>query len=205
MLSWKVGAPFFLGRKILICSSTYLCIYWLILVCALTGDWTHNLGVLGWCSNQLSYPARASHHFLIPPQWVATAAVNIHQRPPSILLSWLSAATLIFQFNNCLVFHHMWTCPLVEWAAPFLSPVQWKIRSYLMLFFIVSVWHSFLLPALTWENPFIRGLWPLLEERKIWTQETTIIAADLGFAWPKGFTIWESLFNVKYVKLPIQT
>lgn len=43
-----------------ICCSTHLCIHRLILVCALTGDWTHNVGVLGWCSNQLSYPARAA-------------------------------------------------------------------------------------------------------------------------------------------------
>ena len=40
--------------------STYLCIHWLILVCALTRDQTHNLGVLGRCSNQLSHPVRAS-------------------------------------------------------------------------------------------------------------------------------------------------
>ena len=38
--------------------STYLCIYLLILACALTVDLTCTLGVLGqWC-NQVSYPAR---------------------------------------------------------------------------------------------------------------------------------------------------
>ena len=42
-----------------ICSSTYLCIQWLILVCALAGIQTHNLGVSGQYSNQLSYLARA--------------------------------------------------------------------------------------------------------------------------------------------------
>ena len=42
-----------------ICYSTYWCIHWLILVCALTGDWTHKLGVLGRCCNNLSCPARA--------------------------------------------------------------------------------------------------------------------------------------------------
>ena len=46
-------------RKRFICCSTYLCIHWLILSCALTGDRTCNLGVLGWNSNQISYPARA--------------------------------------------------------------------------------------------------------------------------------------------------
>ena len=39
----------------------HLCIYWLILVCALTGDRTDNLGVLGQHSNQLSKLARAVH------------------------------------------------------------------------------------------------------------------------------------------------
>ena len=35
-------------REMLICCSTYLCIHWLILICALTGDQTHNLRILGW-------------------------------------------------------------------------------------------------------------------------------------------------------------
>ena len=38
---------------------TYSCIHWLTIACALTGDWTHNLGVPGRRSNQLSYPAWA--------------------------------------------------------------------------------------------------------------------------------------------------
>ena len=33
-------------------------------ICSLTRDQTHNLGVLGQQSNQLSYPARASPHVL---------------------------------------------------------------------------------------------------------------------------------------------
>ena len=43
------------------CCSTYWHIhwYWLILVRALTGDWTDNLGVSEWRCNQLSHPARA--------------------------------------------------------------------------------------------------------------------------------------------------
>ena len=51
-------------EKSSICCSVYWCIYWLIIVCALTGDWTHNFGILGQCSNQLSYPARV---FLCSP------------------------------------------------------------------------------------------------------------------------------------------
>ena len=46
-------------KKTSICCSTYLCICWLIPVCALTGDQSHNLGVSGQCTNQLSHPARA--------------------------------------------------------------------------------------------------------------------------------------------------
>ena len=42
-------------RETLMCCSTYLCIH-----CVLAGDPTYNLGVLGWCSNQMSYPARAT-------------------------------------------------------------------------------------------------------------------------------------------------
>ena len=43
----------------------HLCIHWLLLVCALTGDQTHNLGILGQHSNHLSYPSRAEiSHFL---------------------------------------------------------------------------------------------------------------------------------------------
>ena len=34
-----------------ICYSTYLCIHWLILACALTGEGTHNFALLGQCSN----------------------------------------------------------------------------------------------------------------------------------------------------------
>ena len=52
-------------RETLICCSTYWCIYLLILLCTLTGDWTHNFGVSGRHSNQPSYPARAVFVFLI--------------------------------------------------------------------------------------------------------------------------------------------
>ena len=47
-------------RETLMCYSIPLCIHWVILVCALTGDWTRNLGLLGQCSNQLSRLARAA-------------------------------------------------------------------------------------------------------------------------------------------------
>ena len=40
------------GGRMLICCSTYLCIHWMILVCALIGNWTHSCGVMGWCSRE---------------------------------------------------------------------------------------------------------------------------------------------------------
>ena len=45
-------------RETSVCCSTHLCIHWLILVWALTGDRTHNLGVLGQHSDHLSCLAR---------------------------------------------------------------------------------------------------------------------------------------------------
>ena len=41
-------------RETSICCSTYLCIHWFILECAMIGDQTCNLGELRLCSNQLS-------------------------------------------------------------------------------------------------------------------------------------------------------
>ena len=66
-------------REILTCCSTYLYIHWLLLVCALTRDWTHNLGILGWCYNQLSYLARA----------IIIIIFNSHMRTFFFLGSWL--------------------------------------------------------------------------------------------------------------------
>ena len=43
--------------EILTCHPTFLCIHWLFLVCTLTGDRTHNLGVSVHCSNLVRYPA----------------------------------------------------------------------------------------------------------------------------------------------------
>ena len=44
-------------KKYQFCCSTYLCIHWWLLTCALTGDRICKLGVYGKCSNQLNYPA----------------------------------------------------------------------------------------------------------------------------------------------------
>ena len=56
-------------RETSICCSTYLCIHWLILVCTLTRDRTHNLDAWGQCSNQLSYMARAAIFYFWCSSW----------------------------------------------------------------------------------------------------------------------------------------
>ena len=53
-----------------ICCSTYLCIHWLILACALTRDRTCNLGIWEQRGNQLSYLATVSYtHLTLPTNW----------------------------------------------------------------------------------------------------------------------------------------
>ena len=47
-----------MGETPVCCFFTYLRAHWLILLCALTRDRTHNLGTSGCCCN-LSCPARA--------------------------------------------------------------------------------------------------------------------------------------------------
>lgn len=42
-----------------------ICVHWLILLCALTGDHTHSFCASGWRCNQLSYSARTRLYFLM--------------------------------------------------------------------------------------------------------------------------------------------
>ena len=67
---------YLLGREISCC--TYLYINWLILVCALIWDRTCNLGVLGWCSDQLSYLDGAQICFAnkFPSLWIPICFLN---------------------------------------------------------------------------------------------------------------------------------
>ena len=51
-------------REISICCSTYSCILQLFLLCALTGNQSHNLGTLGLCSKQVHNLARATEILL---------------------------------------------------------------------------------------------------------------------------------------------
>ena len=52
------------GGETSICCFTYLHIHWLLLVCVLSRDWTHNPGILGQCSNPLSHLPRGNSSFL---------------------------------------------------------------------------------------------------------------------------------------------
>ena len=88
--------------EILVCCSTYLCIHWLIFVCALTRDQTHNLGILRWGSNQLDYLARAEKFLmLIKRLWM-------------VLKTFLFALTLVFQ-----PFADLWSGNNVEYPLCF--------------------------------------------------------------------------------------
>ena len=61
------------ARETLNCYCTYLYIHWVILLCAQTGDWTHNLGISEWCSNQLSYLARVVLRLWAPTEGQQTS------------------------------------------------------------------------------------------------------------------------------------
>ena len=50
-------------RETSMCCSTYWCIHCLVFICALTRDRTHDLDVLGRCSDQLNYLARAGRFY----------------------------------------------------------------------------------------------------------------------------------------------
>ena len=65
-------------KKYQFCCSCCSCIHWLILVCALTGDWTHNPGLSGQCSKQLSHPGRAISASCINQVW-STVWYNVSQ------------------------------------------------------------------------------------------------------------------------------
>ena len=67
--------------------STYSCIHWLILECALTGDRTLNLGILGRCSNQLSYLAREG----LSSSEILLLLTNSHRVQASACGEWISS------------------------------------------------------------------------------------------------------------------
>ena len=100
------------GRETSICCSTHLCIHWLILSCALTQDWTHNFGVLGGCSYQMSYLARALTHFLKWFYELAPNSLDYHFRGSlgSSLSAWINDQTLLNSSS---------TPGLWVWALPF--------------------------------------------------------------------------------------
>ena len=97
-------------KEILICCSTYLCIHWLILVCAPTRDRTHNRGVLGRNSNQMSYPARAKAYYLViriglicwSPEEIPVMGMMTRQLL-CLLLSYFLMWRIIVTPSSCLV------------------------------------------------------------------------------------------------------
>ena len=78
----------------LTCCPTYLFTHWLIPVCSLTRDWTGNLGVSGWCSNQLSYPV----YPLFKRRWLDTEDRTLARLELRTLIS-----VTISQMNQIIV------------------------------------------------------------------------------------------------------
>ena len=69
-----------------ICCSTYLCIHWLFLVCALSRDGTLHFGVSGWRSNQLSYLAGAALSLVFFPNYFKAFLIIVSYQ---IISDWL--------------------------------------------------------------------------------------------------------------------
>ena len=76
------------------CCSIYLCTHWLLFICALTRDQTHNLGLSGQHSNQQSYPARVMYFHIYHcdgyfhvSTWLGHAAQMLSQRSASLDIS----------------------------------------------------------------------------------------------------------------------
>ena len=89
-------------RETLTCCSTYLYIQWMLLVCALTGDRTCNLGVSGWSSNQQSSSVYYEHKmFTFTHLWSKQLYFKINYS--------LSPLTTIFKVNKielCKIVNH---------------------------------------------------------------------------------------------------
>ena len=65
-------------RETLICCFTYyLCIHLLIFVCALTGDWTHNLGALGLMHYNCATWPGPGPCFCELPNWIILFVVQL--------------------------------------------------------------------------------------------------------------------------------
>ena len=80
------------------------CIHWLILICSLTRDGTWNLGILGQCSNQLSYLARAWIAFLV----LLLSLIYVSQFYLFSLFWVVTLCCLLIFCNFCLFLVHLY-------------------------------------------------------------------------------------------------
>lgn len=95
---------------------------------------------------------------------------------------------------------HLWILSCAGGTVGLTSPFQLRFR-YQCLLFSLSL-HSFLPPALAVGTPSLgTGLCFLTRQENL--DEEASIIADPGFVWPKDFVVWEPLFHVKNIKLPI--
>ena len=121
-------------RETSVCCSTHLCIHWFILACALTGDQTNNLSVSGWCSNQLSYPARAAEILIMLTYhrascWPTALMISIMVIRPGGLEEALDALVIHICVGSWMI-KTIKIQGLLSWQS-FSSEVVWSMTRYL--------------------------------------------------------------------------
>ena len=95
------------------CCSTYLYIHQLILVCALTGNRTHNLVVLGRFYKQLSYLAGANTYPIVRDLKICTATLMRKKSFPSLGINWANPSKYIE--NTLLSFSEIFHTQELVW------------------------------------------------------------------------------------------
>ena len=88
-------------REVSTCFSTHLCIHWLILACALTRDWTCNLGTSECCSNHLSCPARIWSYVLEVSYFPSKDVFKIQELQS--LTIWVLTLCFLWNVHLCLM------------------------------------------------------------------------------------------------------
>ena len=135
-------------RQTLICCFTHLYIHWLILVCALTWEGTHNLGVSGWHSNQMRYLARASmflfnkrtiflnkkYHTITKTEKINNSPISSSHHQP---LCWSLFIVLTIVFKTGIFFKPVFTCYIVFKGS---LNQEWP-PSQIQFFFIFRLWY----------------------------------------------------------------
>ena len=130
------------GGDTSICCSTYLCIHWLILVCApTTKDQTHNLGISGQCSNQLSYKARAR---------------LVHFKSSELNVFLIQSCRVIMKLNQSA---KMWktlderSCKKIKYCYTYIWHIPTFLNTHILVLLVLFTMTDFPLWSTLWSNP----------------------------------------------------